>query len=78
MLDEICAAACCSRAIERRYLPVPARMLSPPVPLHQNYRRHHDNRGSHKAKRIQRKSAPMKQKNVADGDGDGRQNHDEE
>jgi hypothetical protein len=53
-------------------------MLSPLVPLDQNYRRNHDNRGSHKAKRIQRKSAPMKQKNVADCHGDSWQNHDEE
>ena len=63
---------------DARVLPGPARMLSPLVPLDQKHRRNHDNRRPHKAKRIQRESAPMKQKKVADRHGDGRQNHDEE
>lgn len=58
--------------------PVPPRMLSPLVALDQKHRCNHDNRRSHKTKRIQRKSPPMKQKKVADRHGDGRQNHDEE
>lgn len=59
-------------------LSVPARMLSPFVPLHQDHRRDDHDRRSHEAKRIQRKSAPMKHKKVADPHGDGRQNDDEE
>lgn len=53
-------------------------MLSPLVPLNQNHRRNDYDRRSHKAKRVQRESAPMKQKNVPDPHGDGRNNDDEE
>jgi hypothetical protein len=59
-------------------LPVPARMLSPLVPLHQDHRCNDDNRRSHEAKWLKRKSTPMKQKNVADPNGDGRENDDKE
>jgi hypothetical protein len=59
-------------------LTAPARSLSALAPLNQNHRRDNHNRRTHKTKWLQRKSKPMKHKNVAQPYGHRRQNDDEE
>jgi hypothetical protein len=59
-------------------LSAPARLLSPLVPVDQKQRHTDYDRRSDEAKGLDGESTPMKQIEVADAHGDGRQNHDEE
>jgi hypothetical protein len=64
--------------IELQALAAPAGSPAALVLVNQDHRRHNDRRGAQKRKGVQRKSAPMKDQQIAHSHGDSRQKNDEE
>jgi hypothetical protein len=66
------------QAIRQNLLAIHPRGFSALAPLNQNHRRDNYHRRTYKPEGLQGKPKPVKHQDVAEPDGDGRQNDDEE